>query len=302
MSTWTDFCEVPQLPRLSLRVWQELLDGGQSFRWNLLSHQDDSDLWQGIWLNNAVRLRIAQEGAVTASFLAHRDVSLSNSIAALQAYLGQPTDWAVVVDVLPWRSDKALADAIASFRGLRILRQPFGEALLGFLCSSTKQIPQIKLICEQLATRFGEQLGDGLYALPDWNRLASVSESSLRACGLGYRAKYIAGTAVHLAADPGLLERMETLPYAEAKTLLLKLPGVGEKIADCVLLFGAGWLEAFPVDTWILKIMASAYGLTDWTPQQVAHFGRVHFGFYAGLAQQFLFSHARSAGGNLART
>ena len=80
------------------------------------------------------------------------------------------------------------------------------------------------------------------------------------------------------------------------KARLLELPGVGEKVADCVLLFGAGKLEAFPVDTWVLKSLARRYGLTGWKPAQVAHFGRTHFGPLAGLAQQYLFSLERKFG------
>ena len=72
------------------------------------------------------------------------------------------------------------------------------------------------------------------------------------------------------------------------------LPGVGEKIADCALLFGAQMYQAFPVDTWILKVLALRYGLIGWSPSQLAQFGRVHYGPYAGYAQQFLFAYERS--------
>jgi len=92
------------------------------------------------------------------------------------------------------------------------------------------------------------------------------------------------------------LDETETLPYAPAKERLCSLPGVGEKVADCVLLFGAGRLEAFPVDVWIIKTMAQRYGLHGWKPAQIAHFGRVHFGSLAGLAQQYLFSYERRIG------
>jgi N-glycosylase/DNA lyase len=117
----------------------------------------------------------------------------------------------------------------------------------------------------------------------------------LRACLLGFRAKFISQTALFLAANPGWLEETETLPYAAAKERLCSLPGVGEKIADCVLLFGAGKLEAFPVDVWILKTMARRYGLDGWKPAQVTQFGRAHFGPLAGYAQQFLFAYERFA-------
>jgi N-glycosylase/DNA lyase len=123
--------------------------------------------------------------------------------------------------------------------------------------------------------------------------LAEFTEAQLRTCKLGFRARYVHQTARFLAEHPGWLNETEQLPYAEAKARLLHLPGVGEKIADCVLLFGAGRLEAFPVDVWIIAAMRRRYGLAGWKPAQVAHFGRVHFGPYAGLAQQYLFAWER---------
>jgi N-glycosylase/DNA lyase len=121
-----------------------------------------------------------------------------------------------------------------------------------------------------------------------------VPEAELRSCLLGFRARYIAATARFLAAHPGWLEETETLPYAAAKERLCSLPGVGEKVADCVLLFGAGRLEAFPVDVWILRTLELRYGLDGWKPAPLAQFGRAHFGPLAGLAQQYLFAHERA--------
>jgi hypothetical protein len=133
------------------------------------------------------------------------------------------------------------------------------------------------------------------HRLPTWTELAAVSESELRACSLGFRARHVAAIARFLAENPGWLEATEHAPYSEAKASLITLQGVGEKVADCVLLFGAGRLEAFPVDTWILKALARRYDLAGWKPAQVAHFGRTHFGPQAGLAQQYLFAYERAA-------
>lgn len=296
MPYWTEFVAEENLPRLTLRVWQELLDGGQAFRWNKLTSDSNTTLWQGIWAHNAVRICIGEGHPATVSYLIKEAQHLASARSALLNYLAHERAWLHICNHLPFRSDAVLANAMESFPGLRILRQPFGEALLGFLCSSTKQILQIKQICEQLAQRFGTPIGNGIFAMPEWSRLATVSEMALRECGLGYRARYIAGTAAVLKEYPSWLSEVEAMPYTQAKERLLQLPGVGEKIADCVLLFGCGRLEAFPVDTWILKIMSNAYQLDGWTPAQVAHFGRVHFGPCAGLAQQFLFAHARSIG------
>jgi N-glycosylase/DNA lyase len=211
----------------------------------------------------------------------------------LRAYLATDARIETCVDSLPWRSDIHLARCIQSFPGLRILRQPFGETLLCFLCSATKQIVQMKQMVELLAQRLGAPIAPGVSRLPTWPELARASEAELRTCLLGFRARYIHQTAVFLADHPGWLSETESLPYPAAKERLCSLPGVGEKVADCVLLFGAGMLEAFPVDVWIIKTMARRYGLETWKPPQIAHFGRTHFGPAAGLAQQFLFAWER---------
>jgi 3-methyladenine DNA glycosylase/8-oxoguanine DNA glycosylase len=291
---WHPWSALPPLPRgrpLTPAVFAELLDGGQAFRWNRL----DEHTFEGGWGAHHVRLRLDPESGAL-RFQCPAQASLSVVGDALADYLaGPPAD----EDALPWRSDSHLAHCMEAFPGLRILRQPFGETLLGFVCSATKQIVQIKRMLELLAARHGRPpvAGDetGWRPLPTWEELALVPEESLRACGLGFRASHVAGIARRLAAEPDWLSATERAPYAEAKARLLELPGVGEKIADCVLLFGAGRLEAFPVDTWIVKAMERRYGLVGWKPAQVAHFGRVHFGAQAGLAQQYLFAHERAA-------
>jgi len=298
------------LPRLAPRTWAafpgwnpspavlaETIDGGQSFRW-----QRTAEGWTGVWGNSLVDLRQRADRLEWRN-LARTPPDPSQTVTR---YFGGDRDWPALTDSLPWRSDPHLAQCLAAFPGLRILRQPFGETLLGFLCSATKQIVQIKQMCALLAARHGTEIARHEMApdssplphrLPSWPELAHIPEADLRACLLGFRARYIAGTARFLTARPGWLEETEALPYPAAKARLLELPGVGEKVADCVLLFGAGQLEAFPVDTWVLKSLARRYGLDHWKPAQVAHFGRTHFGPLAGLAQQYLFAWERKFGG-----
>lgn len=307
---WSDWRRVDGLPALGAGVLAETLDGGQAFRWRRLAPEPEGrPEWLGIWDHTVVRLRLGGSGRLEWSAPA---ALASRTPAALATYLGAGRDFDRLADSLPWRSDPHLAGCIDAFRGLRILRQPFGETLLGFLCSATKQIVQIKQMVALLAERHGAPLvhgaatgngpentpaprGTTLYRLPTWPELATIPETELRACLLGFRARYIAGTARFLAAHPGWLEETESLPYAPAKERLCLLPGVGEKVADCVLLFGAGRLEAFPVDVWILRTLARRYGLDGWRPAQLTQFGRAHFGPLAGLAQQFLFAWERSA-------
>ena len=302
---WSDWQPLPGTWSPSPAVLAETLDGGQAFRW-----QCNDGIWTGLWSDHCVQLRLNDRLVEWRAPAA----APSATVAALVRYLALDRDWPALTDSLPWRSDPHLAQCIAAFPDLRLLRQPFGETLLGFLCSATKQIIQIKQMVALLAERHGMPIGrartplradpaaKGLatlpaHQLPLWSKLAAIPESDLRQCLLGFRAKYIHATARFLAQRPGWLEETEHLPYAAAKARLLELPGVGEKVADRVLLFGAGKLESFPVDTWILKALARRYDLDEWKPAQVAHFGRTHFGPLAGLAQQYLFSWERKFGG-----
>lgn len=299
-SSWPAWSGWERLPlRLDARVLRLVLDDGQAFRWHALA--DDS--WLGIWDRHLVRLAREADGTLLWSA---PDASATAAGRALHGYLALDTPYPELTDSLPWRSDPHLARCIAATPGLRLLKQPFGETLLCFLCSSTKQIPQIKLMADAMAALAGDPIAARLppgaapaaltlRTLPSWERLASVPEAGLRGCGLGFRAANVVGTARFLAERPGWLAETEHLPYAEAHARLCELPGVGAKIADCVLLYGGGFLEAFPVDTWILKAMARRYGLEGWKPDQVALFGRTHFGACAGIAEQLLFNYERHA-------
>jgi len=294
---WSAWRDLPLAAPLTPPVLAEMLDGGQAFRW----HRGADGAWHGLWGPHSARLRPDPGGRVKWS----APEALAPAVGpALAVYFDAGRDQAALLDVLPWRGDAHLARCLAAFPGLRTLRQPFGETLLCFMCSSAKQIVQIKQAVALLASRHGQPLPPHTshvtrhtshsHSVPTWEALAGVPEAALRACLLGFRARHIHQTAAFFEAHPGWLEATETLAYADAKARLCTLPGVGEKIADCTLLFGAGRLEAFPVDVWILRAMANRYGLHGWKPAQVAQFGRLHFGPHAGLAQQFLFAFERS--------
>ncbi len=269
--------------RLSPAVLAEILDGGQTFAWDATG----TTTYGGAARGHAWEIGLSADGTVLARSPTGGDPIL------LTDYFALDTDFAALTDALPWRSDPVLAKAVRQWPGLRILRQDPAEALLGFLCSSTKQIVQIKEILRLFARHFGKHLHGATHALPSWETLAAVPEDELRRHKTGYRARYIAAVARRLADWPDLPLRIRSLPYPEARAMLTDLPGVGGKIADCVLLFAGGHLGAFPVDTWIANVLRTEYHLADWPLPQLRRFGEVHFGPHAGLAQQYLFAAAR---------
>ncbi len=283
---WTSWKLLSPQLRFSQEALTETLDGGQSFRWS----QTMDGYWTGTWGKCLARVRLDNLGKLQWSC----PPQLKNTVEKeIPIYFAADRQYKLTVNRLTKLDDPALITAMRRWEGLRILRQPLGETLLAFLCSSAKQITQIKQICKEMAERFGDPIAGTIRTLPSWTRLQEIPERDLLACKMGYRAGFIRKTADALAEQPRLLETIDTLSYTEAKEKLLLLPGVGEKIADCVLLFGAGKHEAFPVDTWMLKSMARLYGLDGSKPSEVAKFGRARFGSAAGLAQQFLFAGER---------
>ena len=176
---------------------------------------------------------------------------------------------------------------------LRILRQDPAEAIIGFICSSSKRIIQIKRCVRALAGRFGEEICPGYRALPTFERLARADVSEILKCGLGFRAAYLSSTSKKITAEKFEAESLRQMPYLEAKKYLLGLSGVGDKVADCILLFGCARMEAFPVDTWVRKAMKELYGTPD-NPQKIRDFAARKFPDYAGFAQQAIFAAKRN--------
>jgi N-glycosylase/DNA lyase len=182
--------------------------------------------------------------------------------------------------------------------GLRIIRQPKWECLATFVCSSMKQVAHIRQISLALRKRFGEQrtIGNQLvYTFASPRRLAQASEKELRECKLGYRAKNLRRTARFVSSGQADLEAWLALPDAELRKQLCALPGVGPKIANCVMLFAYERLRAFPIDVWIERVLRQHYfsGRRKMTAQRLREFSDRYFGEHGGYAQQYLFHHAR---------
>jgi hypothetical protein len=204
---WSDWQPLVLPDPLSPAVLAEVVDGGQTFRWNRLAE----GVWQGVWAGCVARLKPAGSDGLLWS----APQELAGIVAdGLPAYFGTTLCFDRLVDGLPWRSDEHLARCLKAFPGLRLLRQPLEETLLCFLCSATKQIVQIKQMVELLAKRHGREIVPGIHRLPTWAELATVSEEALRSCQLGFRARYVSQTAQILAGKAGWLEQLEHLPCA----------------------------------------------------------------------------------------
>ncbi len=188
--------------------------------------------------------------------------------------------------------------AALACRGLRIMRQPRWECLASFILSPMKQVAHIRQMSLALRTTYGEKLpGISVRSFPEPEVLAKASEEELRQCRLGFRAKSLLGTARLIAEgafDPKSITSFNT---ADARRELCRLPGIGRKVANCILLFAYERLDAVPVDVWIKRILESFRSSRNgkYTPVQLERYGEKLLGPYAGYIQQFLFHQARTA-------
>jgi N-glycosylase/DNA lyase len=204
--------------------------------------------------------------------------------------------------------DDPVMNAARNFcRGLRIIRQPKWECLATFICSSMKQVAHIRQISLALRNHFGDRRKIGshvLHTFPSAQRIARASENELRECALGYRAKNLHATAQLVSSGECNLEAASALPDARLREELCALPGVGAKIANCVMLFAYERLRAFPIDVWIERVLRQRYfpHRKKMTAQQLREFSETYFGEHGGYAQQYLFHHARLASRKPIRT
>ncbi len=184
--------------------------------------------------------------------------------------------------------------ALEQCRGLRVIRQPKWECLATFITSSMKQVSHIRRMSFALRERFGREVaGSDVRAYPEPAALAAAGELALRACGLGFRAGNLQLAARMVddgAVDLAAIGRMESPRALEE---LRRLPGVGGKVANCVLLFAYERLDAVPIDVWIGRVLRAMRGGRRATPAQLEEFSRARLGNYAGYVQQYLFHHAR---------
>jgi N-glycosylase/DNA lyase len=269
---------------------------GQVFRWKKIG-----DWWYVVVGEHVFKIR--QHGAelefenVSEEFVRHY-FGLNDDLAQISRCIGK---------------DDYIKMALRRFEGLRIVRQEPWECLISFICATYKSIAAIEQMLSKLSIKFGEKKvfdGYDFYLFPTVEKLVFASENGLRECGLGYRAKYVQATAKKILAEKISLEDLKNLSYLEAKKVLVDFPGVGLKVADCMLLFSLEKLDAFPVDVWVKRVILNHYqnhfpealvkkllsheSLSNSEYEKLNAFGRNYFGRYAGYAQEYLYHYERT--------
>lgn len=272
-----------------------IFDCGQAFRW---SRQEDGS-YTGIAEGRIANIRFCPYGEAGGSGkLILSNVSESDFDSFWKDYLDLSRDYGAIKTRLAAR-DPVIGEAISRGQGIRLLRQDPWETLISFIISQNNHIPRIKkcieALCCQLGRSAGEFDGRKYHTFPGPEKLAALEPEDLAQCRLGYRAKYLIGTARKVMADGPERLREQSSPEVsaeEAFAYVTSFPGVGPKVANCILLFSMGKLDSFPVDVWMKKVMEQLYGLK--TLGEIQDFAKRNFGQYGGVAQQYLFYYIRA--------
>lgn len=255
------------------------LQSGQVFHW----HQEPDASWSGLIDKMPARVSETDRRLII-------EAGDPETIAKHFA-LDHPLE--KIVAAFP--KDAMSQAALRSCQNIRIMRQPHWECTATFITSSMKQVAHIRSMSLAIRERFGQSVeGSKISAYPSFETLAASSASALRDCGLGYRAENLLKTA-RILAEGGLdLDSLAKQKTPLLRQSLTKLPGVGVKVANCILLFAYERLDAVPIDTWIHRILLAMRGGRDGTATELARYARRRLGPYAGYVQQYLFHHARS--------
>ncbi len=279
---------------------EHTLDCGQLFRWQKLG-----DWWYGVVADRVVKIKQSGERLIFQVFPEPPNQGF------VENYLRLDDDLPSILSQIS--KDEHMRKAINLFCGLRLIRQEPWECLISYICATYKSIPAIKKMVNSISMQFGEKLtldGYDFYTFPKPSTLAQACPKEMRSCGLGFRAERALETAKQVDSGEFSLESLRSMDYGAAKREILGLPGVGPKVADCVLLFSLEKLEAFPIDVWMkraatnlyashfdqsfIKRVASKGSLTPKEYETIGSFGREYFGRYAGYAQEYLFHFLRT--------
>lgn len=248
------------------------VDCGQSFRW---SKNDDGSFHSIV--NGRVIDIVQNENEII-----FKNTSTEDFEKIWIPYFDLERDYASLIKTY---DDEYLKKACSEFYGIRILKQDEWETICSFIISQNNNIPRIKGIISRLCESFGDDIGGGEYSFPSYDTLAKLNEDDLAPLRAGFRNKYILDAARKLSLGEVSIEKIKALPIEEARQELMKIKGIGAKVAECSLLYGFGRVEAFPVDVWVKRIMSELYpnGLPECVKGS------------EGIAQQYLFHWRRNA-------
>lgn len=249
----------------------QTLDCGQAFRWE----ETEDDCWQGVAFDKFLKLKKLGDGTVVLFNTTQEDYK-----NIWEDYFDLNRDYNKIITAVS--GNEILKAACEYGKGIRVLNQEPWETLCSFIISQNNNIKRIKGIITRLCENFGEKR-DGYYTFPTAEKIASLTLEDLSVLRSGFRAKYILDAAQKVSCGEVDLYALKNMPVDAARNELMKIKGVGPKVADCALLFSHKHIEAFPKDVWIKRAMEKLFG--GELPKEAES--------YAGIIQQYIFFYAR---------
>ena len=267
---------------------ESTLFSGQVFRW-----RKQEEWFEGVVFGQIVRVREVEGGIAFVT----TDDDVEVNASRLWDYFSLDVDLAEVYSALS--RDRGLREALDRYRGMRVLRQDPWETTLSFLCAQNSNVQRITRNVEDMCRSFGRPIslnGHTRHTYPTPEALAGVGEGALRDLGLGYRARYIVVAAERVARGEIDLLALRETSYDDALETLMTLDGVGDKVANCIMLFCMDKPQAFPVDTHILQVLRERYPNAEEVRssdiRRVRAWAQEYFAPYAGYANHYMF-HSR---------
>ncbi len=262
-----------------------IFECGQAFRWD----RNSDGSYTGIAFGKALRI-FAEDDKITLY-----NTTRSDFDNIWHNYFDFDRDYTAVKNIL-CENDDVMKTAVPYGEGIRILKQELFETVISFIISASNNIPRIKKIIDLLCTNFGQKIeyeGKYFYTFPDCNTLAECSVEDLALIRAGFRDKYIIDAAKKFSEGKISYEMLCNYDTQDIKNILKTISGVGDKVANCILLFGLARTDSFPVDVWVKRIMEILYLKKDAKNNEIEKFAFDKFGNICGLAQQYLFFYAR---------
>ena len=271
---------------------KHIFECGQCFRWNL---QEDGS-YTGVFKNNVLNVK-QEENTVTLSGICEGNIQ-----DVCEEYFDLKTDYNQIKEKLS-KIDEYLKNSITYGEGIRILNQELWETIISFIISANNNIPRIKGIIERMSTQYGNKIifkNKEYYTFPSIEQLSKASVEDLRKLGLGFRDKRIYETTKIFNKKKITLDELKDENNTEKlREKLLLLPGVGPKVADCIMLFALHKYDVFPVDVWVRRVMNELYikneDETKVSNKEIQKIAKEKYDVLAGLAQQYLFYWKREA-------
>lgn len=270
---------------------EDIFECGQCFRWN----KEQNGSYTGVFGNNVINVQ-KQDDIVTFKGVCEGDIK-----DVCNKYFDLDRDYSKIMRELS-QIDNNLKISIEYGKGIRILNQELWEAIISFIISANNNIPRIKGIIERLSKAYGKKIvweGKEYYTFPLPDELKDVTVEEFRRLGLGFRDIRLYETTKMILNNEVDLNKVEQMSTNEAREELLKLSGVGPKVADCILLFSTlKRFDVFPIDVWVRRVMNDLYIQKEdeakVTKREIQNLANSKFGSLQGLAQQYLFYYRRN--------